>query len=60
MYYEQKRDNLVEDIINYMEEASKNKYSAHIVKYDLGRMVKYFTQDIIDEVVDAVKCGEYD
>ena len=50
MYYEQKRDNLVEDIIDYMKEASKNKYSAHIVKYDLGRMIKNFTQDIIDEV----------
>ena len=60
MYYEQKRDNLVEDIINYMDEANKNKYSAHIVKYDLGRMIKNFTLDIIDEVVDAVKCGEYD
>ena len=50
MYCEQKRDNLVEDIINYMDEANKNKYSAHIVRYDLGRMIKNCTQDIIDEV----------
>lgn len=42
---------LIDDILEYQKEATKNNYREYIVKCDLKRMI----QDYVDECIDSLR-----
>lgn len=55
------REQLVEDIMAEMEEASKSSWAEFIVRLDLSRLIKRFEEDLIDSIreqVESLKDGD--
>lgn len=49
------RDQLVEEIMTEMKEASKSNWAEFIIRSDLGRLVKQFEEYLLDSIADRVR-----